>query len=87
MPGLSKRYKNPLTLGEPFRHFRNQELEIERARAKFCYFQHKIEGKTLREIAKSQGVSHERVRVLARKAQYFFGVSKDDYKPPPPLSN
>lgn len=75
----AQRHKDPRTLGEPFRSWRNAELAIEKSRALFCYYLHKVLGRSLRQIAKEQGMSYERVRHLSERAQKVYGATLSDY--------
>ena len=83
MPALAPRHKDPRTLGEPFRSWREAELAIERARAFYCFFQHRVIGRSLRNIAKEQGMSYERVRQLSDRAEKVYGVKSEDYAAKP----
>lgn len=76
----AQRHKSPNTLGEPFRTFRESELNIEKARAMFCFFQHTILKRSLRDMASEQGVTHERVRQLCIRAKVFYGVNEVNYE-------
>lgn len=73
------RQKNPQTLGEPFRSFRLAELAIERSRAAFCFYEHRILRRSLRTIAKEQDMSYERVRHLSDRAKTIYGITEADY--------
>jgi hypothetical protein len=75
----AQRHKDPKTLGEPFRTWREEELAIERARAKFCFFQHKVMHRSLRDIGKEQGMSYERVRHLVVRAEKVYNAKVEDY--------
>jgi hypothetical protein len=66
-------------LNEPFRSFREIELLVEKARASYCFFQHKVQKLSLRDIAREQGMSYERVRHLAERAATVYGMSLDDF--------
>ena len=70
----TKKHRLPQILNEPFRSFRKIELAIERARSCYCFFQHKVQKRTLRDIAKEQRMSYERVRHLANKAEKEYGL-------------
>ena len=73
------RHKEPRTLGEPLRSWREAELAIGKARASFCFFQHRILGRSLLAIAKEQGMSYERIRHLSERAKSVYGVLEADY--------
>lgn len=75
----TQRHKDQKTLGEPFRTYRLMELSVERARAMYCFYQHKILKRSLRDIAKEQGMSYERVRHLSDRAKNFYGVTEVDF--------
>ena len=66
-------------LNEPFRSFREIELLMEKARASYCFFQHKVQKLSLRDIAKEQGMSYERVRHLADRAVKVYGMTLADF--------
>ena len=77
----AKRHKKPRTLNEPFRSFREIELAIERARASYCFFQHKVCGRSLRDLARELGMSYERIRHLSDRAEKVYGLKRGDYLP------
>lgn len=79
MPRQAKRYKKPRTLNEPFRSFREIELAVERARASYCFFQHKVRRRSLRDVAKELRMSYERVRDLSDKAENVYGLTIEDF--------
>ncbi|MDO8600547.1 MAG: hypothetical protein Q7R73_02925 [bacterium] len=75
----TQRHKDPRTLGEPFRSFREAELAIEKSRAVFCFYQHRVLGRSLRTIAKEQGMSYERIRHLSGRAEAAYGITAENY--------
>jgi len=75
----TKKHRLPHVLNEPFRSFRKIELAIERARACYCFFQHKVQKRTLRDIAKEQRMSYERVRHLSNKAERDYGLKEKHF--------
>ena len=79
MLGEAKRHKDPQTLGEPFRSWREAELAIERARATYCFYQHRVLKKSLRTVAKEQGMSYERVRHLSERGEKVYRINLEDY--------
>jgi len=81
MSGQPARNKKPRMLNEPFRSFREIELLMEKARASYCFFQHKVQKLSLRDIANEQGMSYERVRHLADRAAKVYGMTLEDFDP------
>lgn len=79
MLGQAQRHKDPQTLGEPFRSWRLAELAIERERAVYCFYQHRVLKKSLRDVAREQGMSYERVRQLSDRAEKVYGVKTENY--------
>lgn len=75
----AKKHRLPQTLNEPFRSFRKIELAIERARAYYCFFQHMVQKRSLRDIAREQRMSYERVRYLANKAERVYGLKEKHF--------
>jgi len=55
------------------------ELLIEKSRAAHCFFQHKIMKRSLRDVAKELGMSYERIRHLADRAEKVYGMKIDDF--------
>ena len=57
------------------------ELQLERARAAHCYFQHRIRRRSLRDIARESGMSYERIRQLVERGEQVYGLNLSDYIP------
>lgn len=76
----SKRHKDPRVLGEPFRTFREMEILANRGRAFYCFFQHKIQSKTLEEIATEQHMTRQRVKELVEEAETKYGIKSEDFR-------